>query len=1160
MADGGALGLTAELIERQREELKAASGLTPEALKQGEAAYDAALVFLKTAAGWQDAGDKTQALVEAVPDRLSALDEVLEATAPDTEALLAGVEDQSLTVIETSARQAQQALADAKARLVRMEESLAAVQQRPEAIQKRVLDLRDRLAALGGTAGADGRGAEASDQGASDATPPDQSVPAELVRAQAAARSAERTALQAELSAIERERLAQDVVYPLRVKEREAALKELADAQAVSDAWQQAEQARRQAVSRQRAQETQAAERMAQLQQLPDAIQALASENVALSKQITETVDETARTQAAATVAQEKTEQLTRQFKRAQKRIDASGLDKANGLLLRRMYDGLPDYHQLLDRAGVVSGQIGQAETEHLDLEDQRLALNDLSDEMQWVQSILEKDALSQPERAKQAAERFLLEQARLLQELQAAKNRQIQALLDLDEADRGLLKATQTFDGFIRQRLLWAQSSEPFAFSDLSLEAERPLMNAANWQELWGEVVRSANRHPFGVGVLVLGLLVAVASRRWIHRRIRRLGQGIDGSIFTPLMLSSPPAVDPQAGDEPMAISDGGGFGKTLWVLAWSVVCGASVPLLLMAWASVILSQPHTPPFTHVVIAGVVRSLTLWAMIDVMRCVFLPGGLAEVHLGHSSRACRSVRLHLTWAGLVLLYLVIMVAWVEKLDSETYRRMTGRPAFLLGMLAIAGCWAAVLRPTGPLRASLAMRTESAYLHRGWATVYGLGLVVFAGIMGLALQGYYYTAIFLQSGLNDTVALLAVVWLIHDVGHRWVRTQQSRLAEQLKADNEPVPGRPFDEKAVRLRSQRRLERAEHQMRTALRAGLAMAVLLIGYMIWLPALPALQFLENVTLWTSSSTVDGQAVAHSVTLADLALTLVLVLFTVLAARSVPGVLEITILTRLPIEPGARFAITTICRYVLIAVGVMMISHSLGVQWDKLQWLVAALSVGLGFGLQEIVANFVSGLIVLFERPFRLGDLVTIGTVTGRVTRIQIRATTITNRNRQELIVPNKDFITGQVINWSLSDPVTRIAIPLTISHQSDAQQAKDLLLQAAVNHELVLDEPEPSAVLKGMVENGVMLELRVFVGDLPYRAVVTDQLVQTIHTEFERHGIQIARVRSEVAWSEGHPEEGVQDVLPVSSLPDPTKQPPAGGGQQGAGPAVS
>jgi len=118
-----------------------------------------------------------------------------------------------------------------------------------------------------------------------------------------------------------------------------------------------------------------------------------------------------------------------------------------------------------------------------------------------------------------------------------------------------------------------------------------------------------------------------------------------------------------------------------------------------------------------------------------------------------------------------------------------------------------------------------------------------------------------------------------------------------------------------------------------------------------------------------------------------------------------------------------------------------------------------------GPGFRSSGNRSNFICGLIILFERPFRVGDVVTIGDHTGTVTRIQIRATTVTDFDRRELIVPNKEFITGKLINWSLSDPITRVVIPVGVAYGSDTQATEKLLLKIARENLMVLSQPEPS-----------------------------------------------------------------------------------------------
>ena len=180
---------------------------------------------------------------------------------------------------------------------------------------------------------------------------------------------------------------------------------------------------------------------------------------------------------------------------------------------------------------------------------------------------------------------------------------------------------------------------------------------------------------------------------------------------------------------------------------------------------------------------------------------------------------------------------------------------------------------------------------------------------------------------------------------------------------------------------------------------------------------------------------------------------------------------------------------------------------------EWNKLQWLVAALSVGLGFGLQEIFANFISGLIILFERPVRIGDVVTIGNLSGTVSRIRIRATTITDFDRKEIIVPNKTFITGQLVNWSLSDTVTRVTIRVGVGYGSDLELVRRLLLQIAQHNPRVLREPNPMVYFLNFGESTLDHELRIHVRELGDRNPAIDEINREIDRQFKEHGIEIA-----------------------------------------------
>ena len=168
------------------------------------------------------------------------------------------------------------------------------------------------------------------------------------------------------------------------------------------------------------------------------------------------------------------------------------------------------------------------------------------------------------------------------------------------------------------------------------------------------------------------------------------------------------------------------------------------------------------------------------------------------------------------------------------------------------------------------------------------------------------------------------------------------------------------------------------------------------------------------------------------------------------------------------LDLTPGTGYAITTITKYLLMLIGGLVGFSMIGIEWSKLQWLVAALGVGLGFGLQEIFANFISGLIILFEKPIRIGDTVTIRDLTGSVTKINTRATTISDWDRKEIIVPNKAFITEQFINWSLSDSVTRVVLTIPAPADANSEEVTEILLTAARRCSLVIDNPAPEVFL--------------------------------------------------------------------------------------------
>lgn len=232
----------------------------------------------------------------------------------------------------------------------------------------------------------------------------------------------------------------------------------------------------------------------------------------------------------------------------------------------------------------------------------------------------------------------------------------------------------------------------------------------------------------------------------------------------------------------------------------------------------------------------------------------------------------------------------------------------------------------------------------------------------------------------------------------------------------------------------------------------------------------------------------------------------------FSWLLARFVNLVLDNEIFSRMHTPPGVPFAITTFSRYIILVVGFLAAVSVLGFPLDKITIVLGALGVGIGFGLQNITNNFVSGIILLFERPIRVGDKIQFDDLIGRVSFIGIRASKITSFDGSDVIVPNADFISSRVINWTFSDEKRRVIVPIRVSYETDPEQVLELLLKVAKDHPEIIDSPEPEALFQNFGESSLEFELRAWTeSDRGWVAVKSD-LAIVIHKALKEAGIEI------------------------------------------------
>ena len=194
--------------------------------------------------------------------------------------------------------------------------------------------------------------------------------------------------------------------------------------------------------------------------------------------------------------------------------------------------------------------------------------------------------------------------------------------------------------------------------------------------------------------------------------------------------------------------------------------------------------------------------------------------------------------------------------------------------------------------------------------------------------------------------------------------------------------------------------------------------------------------------------------------------------------------------VLGRTRLNPSLQFAIARITGYCFIAIGFYVALAVVGVNLTSLAVIFGAVGVGIGFGLQNIVHNFVSGIIILAERPIALGDRVEVSGVAGQVKHIRLRSTTIVTNDNIAYIVPNSDFITGTVINWSHGDPRVRIRVPVGVAYGSDLQKLERVLLEVANAHPKVLRDPAPTVFFNGFGDSSLNFELAVWTTEMTFQ----------------------------------------------------------------------
>ncbi|EKT4452441.1 mechanosensitive channel MscK [Pseudomonas putida] len=707
-----------------------------------------------------------------------------------------------------------------------------------------------------------------------------------------------------------------------------------------------------------------------------------------------------------------------------------------------------------------------------------------------------------------------LLEVAITRSDLLERLNRELSALLNesitLQLNQKQLLGTAQNLRTTLDEQMFWIPSNKPLDWDWLSYVPERLADQVANlpWGSGLKELADGLSQRP----LLFLPLLLVIGAllwrRKYLYQRLGKVHQDI-GHFRRDSQWHTPQAI----------------------LINILLAMPVSLGLALCSYALQIDARGQNANLG----AALWQLAQAWLVFYTAYRILAPGGVAEIHFRWHKPQVEFLRGWVRRLGTVVLALVGVVAVAEHQPSALADDV-------LGIGVVLTCYALMAWLLSRLLlSSPAHRNTSLFRKAVGVAFTALPIALFVAVC----FGYYYTALKLTDRLIYTLYLL-MFWLVIEAAFvRGLSVAARRLAYQRALSKRAAAKEGLDGEVITEEPTLDIEQVNQQSLRLIRLALLGGFIAGLYWVWADLISVFAYLNNFVLYEYTSGTGTAASMVPISLGDLLGALVIVGITFALAGNLPGLLEVLVLSRLNLAQGSAYATTTLLSYTIVGIGIVSTLSTLGVSWDKLQWLVAALSVGLGFGMQEIFANFISGIMILFERPVRIGDTITIGNLSGTVSKIRIRATTITDFDRKDIIVPNKTFITGQLINWSLTDTVTRVTLKLGIDYGSDLDLVRDLLLKGAHENPRVLKDPEPIVYFLNFGESSLDHELRMHVRDLGDRNPTLDEINRYINREFKAHNIKISVRQVEVFLMDQ--KGGKQQLIPLEQ-PKPDGTAPA------------
>ncbi|HEX4480211.1 MAG TPA: mechanosensitive ion channel domain-containing protein [Rudaea sp.] len=865
---------------------------------------------------------------------------------------------------------------------------------------------------------------------------------------------------------------------------------------------------------------------MQQSAQIPANAHALsdaANTNITLTNQLAQTITRLSdlRTQKQGLdSARQETEQA---LENTNERIRIGGVSEAVGLILLAEQRKLKPVSLLKRQLAELQTELAGARMDLIAVRERQSSLNDIDGLVDKTLARLPNLPDDRRNDVRTKLRDILDTRVEIVAQLTAQLRRLADTLSEVEQEQTEVTNITSELSAKLDERLLWTPSHAPVS---------------ASWLAQWpGDTINF------------------LASRRWLvaasgamktalSRPLLSIGGAL--AVVLALLLGRRASARLATIAAPMRRLRTDRYLLTGEALAWTILRIIPAPLFLWLISRLFIQNTVNAAGFSDAIASAVGALVLpSAVLAYMRALTMEDGLAQYHFRWPRPRREAIHTAAPIFALIALPTTFFVKMMSRPDIDAPLDTFGRTLILISLIGTAWISWYLFAPGRLWTVRQATLQEPVRLRQ-------TARIFFTFVCGasaiLVLLGYLVTVDTLATHLVQTIGIALIISTFYGLAVRWLVLGERRLAlKRMEAKTESETSSetttPEGESRPEIPEAEEITIANlsAQTRRLLRALTIVVTASVLLWVWSDVTPALSLLGDYALWKPTQIIDGKEFVISVTVRDVIGALVVIVLTSIATRNLPGLLEVGILRRFHVDAATRYAMTSVTRYLIVFTGVILGLSMIGLRWANLQWLAAGFSVGLGFGLQEIFANFISGLIVLFERPFRIGDIVSIGGVEGVVARIRTRATTIVDWDNKEVVVPNKSFITDRLVNWTLSDATTRLVIKVGIAYRNDPREAQKILLDIAKSHPQVLADPAPSCPMTGFGDSTQNFELRVYVAEVAHRGNVQNELQFRIVEVCRENDIELAFPQRDV-WIRNAEElrAGLAEYQPASAAP--------------------